>query len=267
MVQAFWHLCGRAWTNLLAALSTSTLSVVVLSILLPTVTFSSTLLYRWRQSKRSGQQMNLKASLIPTSIAAGVALLFWIVLFGWSMTKTVYDEHKLFVTTNNALIQEVDRLGKQNKSLESQRDILQSGRDTLKLANDRLRARTSKSSNQNPPQSSQDERERNRTETRKAIRLLLGEGENIQQVAIFYPRMSYQTLVDMSNKWGSKTSKELETRLGSDYEAQFSSTAVLLSFSPGRQPPEPNAKEKAELWGALNNRLTRLNQFLQELRP
>src|SRR5580704_17966042 len=100
MEKHFWNLCSRSWDSLLSRLSPSTLSVVVFSLAVPVLIFVAMLIYNFVRARKLGTAMGdiLKTSAIPSLIAAGLTMLAWIVLFGWSVASTIYKDHQDFVS-------------------------------------------------------------------------------------------------------------------------------------------------------------------------
>jgi len=99
------NLLARSWTNLLIALSSSTLSVAIFSLAIPTMVFLSVFLYRRQQARTAGHHMEdvLRDTAIPTLIAGGITMFGWLCLFGWSISATIYKDHQNLVSSNQSL--------------------------------------------------------------------------------------------------------------------------------------------------------------------
>lgn len=124
-------LLGRAWDNLLLALSSSTLSVIVFSLAVPTCTFFATLIAKISRARKAGSSVSeiLKGTITPTAITAGITGLCWICLFGWSVAATIYKDHQ-------DLVSAIPRARTQQSMLD------QSKIDELNQEIDRLEKRT-----------------------------------------------------------------------------------------------------------------------------
>jgi hypothetical protein len=108
----FANLVARSWANLMAALSSSALAVVVFSFVIPVLVFIALLIYRSLQAgkaRRSAIDV-LRSTVTPTVITAGITMFVWLCLFSWSMAATVYRDHEDLV----------DELKKRNLDLKEQ---------------------------------------------------------------------------------------------------------------------------------------------------
>jgi len=106
------------------------------------------------------------------------------------------------------------------------------------------------------------------TEKRKCREIVdfMREGENIQHMIVRDPNKSLEAVHGIINQWTAKVESKLLSELGEGYVARFRSQAGLNSYIPAVTPPEPNSQEKADAWNFMNMRLTRLNQFLEQLK-
>jgi hypothetical protein len=95
-----WNLLSRSWGNLLSGLSTSTLAVVIFSFAVPALIFAVVFSYKIVQGRKQGGEARnaLKATAIPSLIAAILTMVVWICLFGWSVAGTVYRDHRYLVS-------------------------------------------------------------------------------------------------------------------------------------------------------------------------
>lgn len=116
-----FNLLGSAWQNLLSALSTSTLTVVVFSVAIPATVFITVSAYRlYRVIREGGDVLSaLKPTIVPTAIAAGVTVVGWTGLFGWSVAETIYKDHGAFVQRTADLENANTKLLKENSALRS----------------------------------------------------------------------------------------------------------------------------------------------------
>jgi hypothetical protein len=65
-----------------------------------------------------------------------------------------------------------------------------------------------------------------------------------------------------ADAWAQRAEAFLEKELGADYIASFRNAADLMPLEPGNISSEPHKN----LWRGINNRVVRLEQFLQQLR-
>ena len=118
MWRAFRDLCSRAWHNLLAALSTSTLSIVLFSFVLPVAGFFVALIPDVLQREKTGASMAaiLKASVISWQTMTGVivTMVTWPCLIGWFVVRTVLTDQLALVgalAENKRLSAELEKAG------------------------------------------------------------------------------------------------------------------------------------------------------------
>jgi hypothetical protein len=96
----FISLCHRAWANLLAALSSSTLSIVVFSIVLPVAIFLLLMCNQWVTSPKQNRTIVglFKTKATPAFIITiATTTLVWVCLFAWSVANTIYTDHENLV--------------------------------------------------------------------------------------------------------------------------------------------------------------------------
>jgi hypothetical protein len=96
----------HSWANLLAALSSSTLSIVVFTVIAPVLIFILAVFYQWIRLPKDRRNVVavLRAEASPAVILAVVTtVVVWAVLFGWSMANTVYTDHQYLVSENGQL--------------------------------------------------------------------------------------------------------------------------------------------------------------------
>lgn len=107
---------------------------------------------------------------------------------------------------------------------------------------------------------SEDERQR-----RKAIRVELGkfseEGEQVL-ATITRPDLADADADKIANGWNSKVEAYIRSSLGDDYIARYRSGAGLPPIGPSATVSAP----RGNLWSGVYNRLSRLQEFLRELR-
>ena len=115
---------------MVAALGTTTLSILLFSFVVPVVIFVITVAVDWREQRRAGATVNaiIKGSFLSwqTIIPSTVYLVAWASLLGWSLSNTAYKDHV-------ALLGRVHTLTNQNKTLQSANDVLKSENQQLKL--------------------------------------------------------------------------------------------------------------------------------------
>jgi len=97
----------------MGALSSSTLSVVIFSVSIPSLTFAVLLVYNLAQYKKEGRNVKeaLTRTIIPTLVTALITIAFWMGLFCWSVAATIYREH-------NALVAAVPTAKQQQKDVD-----------------------------------------------------------------------------------------------------------------------------------------------------
>lgn len=108
------NLFRHAWANLLVALSSSTLSVVIFSVVAPVVLFVFLMCYKWFRTPRDRRSVVvvLRAYTTPAVILTViVTVVIWSALFGWSVANTIYTDHE-------NLASDVRQLTKDNQQLQ-----------------------------------------------------------------------------------------------------------------------------------------------------
>ena len=109
------NLFRHAWANLLVALSSSTLSVVIFSVVVPIVLFVFLMGYQWLRTPKDRRRVlavlraGTTTAVISTVI---VTVVVWSALFGWSVANTIYTDHE-------NLASDVRQLTKDNQQLQS----------------------------------------------------------------------------------------------------------------------------------------------------
>jgi hypothetical protein len=104
MSHHFLNLLFLAWSNLLASLGTTTLSIVLFTLAVPVITFCLRILYLYRSSPRETLKAYLNDALIPTAIGLAVPIVLLLVLFGWNTANAVYNDHQDLVSKNQLLL-------------------------------------------------------------------------------------------------------------------------------------------------------------------
>ena len=104
----FVNLLSRSWNNVLASLGTSTLAVVLFLLAAPFVTFVATFIVISRLHPERVFVKQLEESALPAIIGFLVPLLMLILVFGWKIVRTVYDDHQALTRDNAELKQEKD---------------------------------------------------------------------------------------------------------------------------------------------------------------
>jgi hypothetical protein len=102
----FVNLFFRTWTDLLSALGTTTLAVVLFSVLVPAVIWLGTVIAKWRSGKDSVPPMTLGNAFrhsAPSAFGtAGITLIVWALVFGCFGVRAVYNDHQVLVAKANA---------------------------------------------------------------------------------------------------------------------------------------------------------------------
>jgi hypothetical protein len=102
----FVNLLLDSWHNVLAALSTSTLAIILFSLAAPIVTFVITLGVVSKLNAEKTFMEHLRQSVIPTLIGFAVPLVLLICVFSWKVVETVYNDHQVLADRVNGLITE-----------------------------------------------------------------------------------------------------------------------------------------------------------------
>jgi hypothetical protein len=99
MFNSLVNLFSRSWTNLVTALGTTNLSIVVFSVAVPLIVFVVAVGAAWRSTGYSMSELGkiLGEAFWPTAIATIVTAVVWIAMFGWSTVRTVYVDHQTLV--------------------------------------------------------------------------------------------------------------------------------------------------------------------------
>lgn len=109
---------GRSWKFILGMLSTSTLSLVLFSVVIPIVVFVAASAYVWWTS---GAHMPLtyvlKESLAPTLIGLVVTVVALAVLLGWGFVATIRRDYKSMRGTLSERDEQIARLVAENERL------------------------------------------------------------------------------------------------------------------------------------------------------
>ena len=102
----FVNLLAQAWTELLRALSTSTLSVVLFSFFVPATIWFATIISKWWSGRNSAPPVTFGSAFgrsAPSAIiTAGITVLVWVLIFGCFVVRTVYNDHESLVLRANA---------------------------------------------------------------------------------------------------------------------------------------------------------------------
>lgn len=94
----FLNLLSRSWDEVGVALSTSTLSIVLFTVAAPLVTFAITMVYLYKSSLRGSFMTHVKDAFIPTLIGFAVPVTFLLIVYGWKIVATVYQDHQTLVS-------------------------------------------------------------------------------------------------------------------------------------------------------------------------
>jgi hypothetical protein len=104
-------LLRRSWKFILERLSTSTLSVVLYSVIIPVVVFVFTSAYAWHAlGGRVTLAQILKETVAPTAIGIGVALCALLVLWVWGIVATLLGDYRSMKETILERDKEIERL-------------------------------------------------------------------------------------------------------------------------------------------------------------
>jgi len=108
---------------LVAALGTTTLSILLFSFAIPVVIFGATVAVGWREQRKAGKSVKeiIKGSILSwqTLVPFAIYLLAWIGLLGWSLTNTVYKDHRDLLTRIRILDADDKNLKNENQQLKT----------------------------------------------------------------------------------------------------------------------------------------------------
>jgi hypothetical protein len=106
----FVNLLCDSWRSVVEALSTSTLSIVLFSLVTPIVTFivSLAIVSRKKQNRKFNERA--RESLQPAAIAFAVPLVFLAIVLTWEVVANVYKEHQKSIATEKELIAQNHKL-------------------------------------------------------------------------------------------------------------------------------------------------------------
>ena len=161
------------------------------------------------------------------------------------------------VKADNARVAEATK-GRENAEAERDRARAASVLLTKQLSE---RAKSVRTAQQPSPSSPDEQRQKQRKEIRIQIAKFLVEGKNILG-AIEQPNSEQAKLQAVADDWNTRTIKYLTANIGEDYAIRFESGAGLPPISSGASL----TADKNLLWRGIYNRLSRLEQFLQELK-
>ena len=117
MLQSIRHLLSYSWANLVAALGTTTLSILLFSFAIPLAIFAATVVIDWRKQRLAGVLGIdiVKASFLSrqTIISSAIYLVAWLGLLTWATFSTAHNDHV-------ALLSRIRNLVNENKSLRSE---------------------------------------------------------------------------------------------------------------------------------------------------
>src|SRR6267142_819628 len=104
-------LLRRSWKFILERLSTSTLSVVLYSVIIPVVVFLFTSAYARRASGgRSPLVQILKETVAPTAISIGVTVCVLMLKYGWGIVATLLRDYRSMKATISERNEEIEKL-------------------------------------------------------------------------------------------------------------------------------------------------------------
>lgn len=115
-----WHhfvnLLAQSWNNVLASLSSSTLSIILFSLASPVLVFVITLRFVSKKHPEKRFVDHAKDSLWPTLIGVFVPLFLLFIVFTWKLVTTVYEDHRSLVA-QIAKLKAAQAVGEQNPNL------------------------------------------------------------------------------------------------------------------------------------------------------
>ena len=97
MLLSIRHLFSYAWVNLVSALGTTTLTILLFSFVVPVAIFVIKVAVEWRGQRRAGATVKaiIRGSFLSwqTILSSAFYIAVWGALMGWSLSNTVYTEH------------------------------------------------------------------------------------------------------------------------------------------------------------------------------
>jgi hypothetical protein len=115
----FSTLFSKIWSNSLQGLSTSTLSIIIFSIVVPFLIWFIITVYKGWGSVATIKQ-SFKNSLPTALITISVTIIVWILIIGYYGVKTLKSENKTLTSTIDNLTNENVNLKEQIKNISSQ---------------------------------------------------------------------------------------------------------------------------------------------------
>jgi hypothetical protein len=118
----------RSWQFILERLSTSTLSVVLSSFILPVLVFALTCVYAWRNSESPVPLAQIfKTTVAPTAISIAVTVFAILSLLGWGIVVTLKGDYRSLKATISDREQEIGRLTNEIERLRRDGEELRKG--------------------------------------------------------------------------------------------------------------------------------------------
>jgi hypothetical protein len=242
------NLLSRSWTNLLAALSSSTLVVIVFSFMLPVLIFIAVIVYNIvdaRAKKRPVTSADFKAAVIPTLIGGGITLISWFFLLSCSVAATIYRDHQEFVSVNGALAGEKDRLLRENEDKDKR----------IKELEDQLPRIIRQDGSQRQVNPGDEKKKR---DVRTQLGLLRDEARATMRVCLAQPPVPQFSCEDAAMRWNAKTAKYIQENLEPSYLSKFTSATGMSISWTGTNDKTNN------VLNFLNNHAAALEQFIKE---
>jgi hypothetical protein len=269
-VWAVWHhffnLLASTWSFLVAALGTTTLSIVLFSFALPILVWFATGISEWLQKRHAGISFKVAIRVTflswPTAIAAGLSVLAWICLLSWSFWKTVYNDHQNLACRLRAVVNEKDKL---KHDLQSRDAYI----TRLKDANDELKKRPEvcPSCGIIPRQGGSEDAKREaekkkKLDIRTRLGYLLQQNQSIRTYCI-HPEMAppamHFSCVNEASLWSSGAYNFITANMESSYGARFvAATGYSKSYSGVTDQNVNNAIT------TLEHKATAITEFIKE---
>jgi hypothetical protein len=115
----FVNLLSQTWSDLVLALGTTTLAIVLFSVCVPVVIWFATVISRWWLGRRSLPPMTFGSAFRESALSAvftgSITMAVWLVIFGCFAIRTVYRDHQGLVNTVKKDVDIISKLQNQPK--------------------------------------------------------------------------------------------------------------------------------------------------------
>jgi len=258
MLRAFFHLLRYAWENLVVALGTTTLSIILFSFVIPVLIFVGKFGINSKDRRKTGATMRqlVKGSLLSwqTIVPSLIYVVAWASLLLWSISTTAYRDHQ-------ALLGRIQQVRSENREIRQDRDDKISKLKEQLDAKPKIVFRTNSSASSGNNDKSADAEKKKRSEIRTHLGILLGEATAIKTFCLSASPPPQFSCNDSANQWQIRTLKYIGENLEQSYQPRFlSATGLTLSYN-GAKSEEINS-----VANFLTFRAAILEQFIREFK-